>query len=631
MFDFVHRRKRVVQVIMVIAVLPFLFWGLESYQNEDGEDYIAIVSGEKIHRQEFDQSLRNRYLAMRDAMGDSFDISMLDDPRVRASVLEELIQTRLLNQEAARLRFAITDSQLVSALQSVPQFQQDNEFSNQLYRELLRDQGMEVVTFETNIRQEMMRNQVIDGYLKNGFISNTVAKNIMRLSGEKREISSVHIEPDQFISKMKPSNDEIKEYYGNHQADFKQSEEVQIEYLVLSVDDLAKNIQVSSEEIKGYFDEHKAEFGQMEERQASHILLSAPATASDADKEAARSKAEELLLQIKQAPQDFAKFAKEHSQDAGSSDKGGDLGFFGRDTMDKAFEDEVFQMEPEEIRGPIQTGFGFHIIKLSAIKNGENINFDEVKDEVEKKLRKQKSSKDFGEKAEEFRNIVYEENESFQLAAETLKLSIQKSDWISRTGGKEPYFTNVKLLQIIFSEDSINNRNNSEVIEITQDTLISARVLKHKPAAMLSIAEVKEKIFEILASQKASDQAVKNGKEKLEKLQKGEKDIVKWDPNQTVARNDPKDLEEDVLRAVFKAKPFSFPAYVGVINSQGGFSLVRISNVIKTELPDEEKIKIFGKQLQQQVYAQEELSSYLSAVKQRSDLTVMKDRIEIKE
>ena len=631
MFDFVHRRKRVVQVIMLIAVLPFLFWGLESYQNQDGEDYIAIVSGEKIHRQEFDQSLRNRYHAMRDAMGDSFDIAMLDDPRVRASVLEELIQTRLLNQEAVRLGFAIKDSQLVSALQSVPQFQQDNEFSNQLYRELLRDQGMEVVRFETNIRQEMMRNQVIDGYLKNGFISNTVAKNIMRLSGEKREISSVHIEPAQFVSKMKPSNDEIKKYYGNHQADFKRPEEVQVEYLVLSVDDLAKNIQVSSEETKKYFDEHKAEFGQIEERQASHILLSAPATASNADKEKARSKAEELLLQIKQAPQNFAKFAKEHSQDAGSSDKGGDLGFFGRNTMDKVFEDEVFQMEKEEIRGPIQTGFGFHIIKLSAIKKGKNINFDEVKDEVENKLRRQKSNKDFGEKAEEFRNIVYEENESFQLAVETLKLSIQKSGWISRAGGKEPYFTNTKLLQIMFSEDAIKNRNNSEAVQITPDILISVRVLDHKPAAMLSIAEAKEKILQILENKKASDQALKDGKEKLARLQKGEKDIVKWAPNQTVARNDPKGLEEDVLRAVFKAKPFSFPVYVGAINSQGGFSLVRISNVIKAKLPDEEKIKLFGKQLQQQVYAQEELSSYLSAVKQRSDLTVMRDRIEIKE
>jgi peptidyl-prolyl cis-trans isomerase D len=630
MFDFVHRRKRIVQVIMVIATLPFLFWGIESYRNTGGEDYIAIISGEKIHRQEFDQALRDRYDVMRDSMGDSFNISMLDDPGVRVSVLEGLIQQRLLNIEAERLGLAISDSQLVEVLQGIPVFQQDGKFSNQLYKELLRNKGLDVVTFESNVRQDMMRQQVVDGYIKNGFISNTVAKNIIRLSEEKRKISSVQIRPEQFLSKIKPGDNEIKTYYVSNQTKFMQPEQIQVEYLVLSVDNLAKKIQVSSDETKKYFEKHKDEFGQIEERQASHILLSAPVTASDADKAAARSRAEELLSQIKQAPQSFAELAKKHSQDAGSAEKGGDLGFFGRGTMVKAFEDEVFQMEPEEIRGPVQTDFGFHIIKLSAIKAGENVNYDEVKDEVEKKLRRKKSSKDFGEKAEKFRNIVYEESDSLQPAAEALKLSIQRSDWTSRVGGKSPYFTNVKLLQAMFSEDSIKNRRNSEVIEITPDTLISARVLVHKPAAMRSIDEVREEIFGILAREQASKQAVKEGREKLGQLHKGEKDIVKWGPDETVSRNDPQGLEEEVLRTVFKATPFNLPAYTGVTNSQGGFSLIRINNVIEAVLPDEEKVKVFSRQLQQ-LYAQEELSSFLAAIKQRSDVTVMRERIENKQ
>ena len=253
-----------------------------------------------------------------------------------------------------------------------------------------------------------------------------------------------------------------------------------------------------------------------------------------------------------------------------------------------------------------------------------------MKDEVEKKLRRQKSSKNFGEKAEEFRNIVYEEGDSLQPAAEALKLSIQKSDWISRKGGKAPYFTNVKLLQAMFSEDSIKNKQNSEVFEITPDTLISARVLAHKPAAMRSMAEVREKILGILAHQQASDQAVKEGTEKLSQLHNGEEDIVKWGPNKTVSRNDPQGLEEEVLRTIFKVKPFSLPAYTGVMNSQGGFSLVRISKVIEAVSPDEEKVKAFSKQLQQ-LYAQEELTSYLAAIKQRSDVTVMRERIENKQ
>ncbi len=627
MFDFVHKRKRVVQVIMVIAVLPFLFWGLESYQSSDGNDYIAIISGEKIYRQEFDQALRDRFDSMRSSMGDSFNASMLDDPKIRVSVLEDLIQKRLLNIEADRLKITISDSQLVDILQGISVFQQDGKFSNELYRELLRNKGLDVVKFESNIRQDMMRQQVVDGYLKNGFISNTVVKNLIRLSEEKREINSLQIDPSEFLSTIKPNDKEIKKYYSKHQDEFKRSEEIKVEYLVLSVDNLAEKVVLEANEVQNYFKKNKSEFIQPEQRQASHILFSAPSTASDEDKATALSKAEALLVKIKQDPQKFSKFAREHSQDAGSADKGGDLGFFSRNTMVKNFEDEVFQMKPEEIRGPIQTDFGFHIIKLSAIKSGKDVSFDEIKGEVEEKIRKQRVSKGFGDKVEEFRNIVYEEIDNFGLAAEALKLPIKKSGWISRAGGEESYFTDARLLQVMFSKDSIENKQNSEVIEIAEDTYISIRVIEHRPAAVLSMKEVREKIINILVRQKASDLAVEDGTDKLTQLQRGKKDIVTWGSNMTVSRNNTNGLEEEVIRAIFKIKPFSFPAYTGVINSEGGFSLIRINNVIDAASPDEEKIKTFSKQLQQ-LYAQEEFLSYLSAIKQRADVNVIKGRIE---
>jgi len=630
MFDFVHKRKRVVQVIMVIATLPFLFWGIDSYRNTSGEDYVALVAGEKIHRQEFDQALRAQQETMRETMGDSFNVTMLDDPEVRISVLEGLIQQRLLNREAARIGLAVLDFQLVEVIQDIAMFQQDGKFSNQLYKELLRNQGMDTVMFESRVRQDMMRQQVIDAYTKNGFISDTVAKNIIRLSEEKREISRVQIQPEQFLSQIKPNNDAIKSYYDSHQTKFRQPEQVRVEYLVLSVDSLAKETQVSIDETIRYFDEHKAEFGQVEERQASHILLSAPTTASDTDKAAARAKAEELLSQIKQSPQSFADLARQYSQDAGSADKGGDLGFFGRGTMDKAFEDEIFQMEAEEIRGPVQTDFGFHIIKLSAIKAGEIVNFDEVKNQVEEKLRKQKTEKEFGEMAEEFRNMVYEQSDSLQPAAEAFRLPIQQSGWISRKEGKPSYFTNGKLLQAIFSEDSIKNKRNTESIEVTPDTLISARVLDHRPAAMRSINVVREEITKLVARQQATDRAVKEGMEKLERLQKGEKNVVEWSPTQQVSRNEPQGLDYEILRSIFKTRSTGLPVYTGIINPQGGFSLIRISDVIESAPPDEKKIKVFSRQMQQ-LLAQAEFSSYLTAIKQRSDVTVRKERIENKQ
>jgi len=171
MFDFVHKRKRVVQVIMVIATLPFLFWGIDSYRNPSGEDYVALVSGEKIHRQEFDQALRTQQETMRETMGDSFNVTMLDDPEIRYSILEGLIQRRLLYREAARIGLAVLDSQLRKEIKDISVFQQDGEFSNQLYEELLRNQGMDAVMFESRVRQDMMRQQVVEAYTKNGFIS----------------------------------------------------------------------------------------------------------------------------------------------------------------------------------------------------------------------------------------------------------------------------------------------------------------------------------------------------------------------------------------------------------------------------------------------------------------------------
>ena len=189
MFDFVHQKKRIVQIILALATLPFLFWGLESYNSSDGEDYLALAAGEKIHRQEFDQALRNQQESMRATMGESFNDAMLDNPELRSAVLEGLIQQRLLKHEAARVGLTVPDSQLVTVIQDISSFQQDGKFSKQRYEELLRGQGMSPRTFEARVRQEMMRQQLIDAYTKNGFVPVSVAEGLC--SWVMRNVKSV--------------------------------------------------------------------------------------------------------------------------------------------------------------------------------------------------------------------------------------------------------------------------------------------------------------------------------------------------------------------------------------------------------------------------------------------------------
>jgi peptidyl-prolyl cis-trans isomerase D len=328
-----------------------------------------------------------------------------------------------------------------------------------------------------------------------------------------------------------------------------------------------------------------------------------------------------LLIQARKVPQNFAALAKQHSQDPGSAANGGDLGYFGRNMMVKAFEDAVFQMKPDEISDIVETDFGFHIIKLTAIKDPKPVNFDEVKGQVEQQIKKEKAGKLFGERADGFGNLVYEQSDSLQPVAEKFSLPVQRSGWIGRDSGEPPYLSNGRLLQAIFSDDALKNKRNTEAVEVAPNTLVAARVLDHRPARMPSIAELKNKISGLVAQQEARALAIKEGREKLAELHAGRRVDVTWGAAQRVSRKDPQGLDNDTLRAAFRTDATAGPSYTGVENPQGGFTLVRVSRVIQPEMPDVATRRAFAKQLQQ-LLTQEELTSYLAGVRTRYDVSV---------
>lgn len=623
MFDFVNRKKRIVQVIMVVAVLPFLFWGVESYRS-DSDGYVAIVDGEEIPRREFEQALRDQHERMRDMMGGNLDSSMLDSFEVRSSVLETLIQQRLLHREAVNNGFTVLDSQLVNTIRDIPAFQKDNSFSNEQYQEMLSAQGINPPIFESRVRQELLLQQLLDGYSENGFVSSTVAKRVMYLSEVQREVSQVQIDPDQFLSQVIPSEAEINEYYDLHRNDFFLPERARVEYVVLSLEALAANEPVSEEAIKSYFDEYQAEFSQPEERQASHILISAAADAPDDEKQAARDKAEDVLERVLHDPEQFVDLAKEFSDDPGSALQGGNLGFFGRGVMVKAFEDEIFQMQPDEISGVVETDFGFHIIKLVDVKEARTPDLETVHEQIENKLKLQMVGSVFGEAAEDFSNIVYEQSDNLEAVAEQFELTIQESDWINRNSTDPEILVNNQLMNAIFSDEAILEKRNTEAIEVMPDTLVSARVLEHKAATAQSVSIVRDEIVEKLKSQLAADMAIQDGEAKLARLRTGQDDIDSWDTAMQISYIQPQGLSFETLQAVFKADADELPAYTGVVNPQGGYSLIRISNVIEPEMDDTEKRINFRKQLQQMV-VQEEMSSYLAGLRERYDVTIREE------
>ena len=627
MFDFVHNKKTIVQIVLFIAVLPFMFWGIQSYRGDSNAGHVAEVNGEEIGRRDYEQALRNQQENLRNILGDNFDSTLLDNPQMRLNVLENLIQQKLAQQEAVHVGLTVLDTQLAAEIQAISFFHENGKFSLQRYQDLLQRQGMSANLFESRLANELKQQQLLEGITRSVIMPEMVIGKLLRLSDTQYDINRFTLHADRFIDQVQPDETEILAYYDNHYRDFMLPEQVRAEYIVLSIDELAKQEQVTTEETRKYFNEHPDEFGRPEERRASHILLTAAAELTEEARAKIRKKAEQILQEIQQHPERFEELAAEVSEDPGSAKMGGDLGFFARGLMVKAFEDEVFAMQPEEIRGPVDTLFGFHIIKLAEIKPADVASFDDVRDHIEALLKHQKASEKFGELAEDFRNIVFEENSTLQVAADMFNLPSQQTDWISRQSTEPAFITHKLILDEIFSEDAIRSQTNTGVIEVQPDTLVAARVLEHRPSSAQSLELVREQIISRLKLQLAQEMAVKEGQEILDRLRAGQTDDkLDWGNATEISYNQTQGVDLETLRLVNQVETNQlFPFYIGKSAPQGGYDLIRINRIIEStgELGDTRN-QAFVNQLQQ-LRSQEELGAYLAGLRQRSEVKIKEE------
>jgi len=625
MFDFFTRNKRIAQIILALIFLPFALFGVEHYFSSiGGGEYVAKVGGYKITQQEFTEALRDEQEKMRRQMGDKFNPIILEDPETRASVLDNLIKQHLLLARAARAGLTANDTQLKKVISEYSAFQENGKFSRARYETLLRNQGLTPLTFEARLRQDMVLAQ-LSGAFESEFLPQTVADRLIRISEQQREVMQYVISPEQYVLQVKVGEDTAKRFYEEHRSELQTPEQVRAEYLVLSADSLSSQIKISTEESKKYYDEHPTQF---QSRQASHILIAVPPNASAESKAQARSKAEQLYKQVLQNPADFAQIAKNNSQDPGSAARGGDLGFISRGAMVKPFEDAVFQMKEGEIAGPVETQFGYHIIKLDAIKQ---MGFEEAGNQIERELKQQQAVKKFNELAENFGNMVYEQSDSLKPTAQAFKLTIQQSPWMTRDSKEVALLSNDKLLHALFSDDALKNKRNTEAIEVAPNTLVAAHVLEHKAASVKSFEEVKADINRHLLLEQASELAKKEGTAKLEMLRQGKDVNMAWStPGMMTRERALAGLGPAGQRAVFQADTSKLPAYAGMEDAQGGYVLLKIASVQEADRIDEAKRKNLTEQLRQLV-AQEKFSAYLASLKQQTEVQINQDKLEKKE
>ena len=614
MFELVHKHKRIVQVILALLILPFAIWGIESYTRAGGgRDSVAKVNGFEISRRELDETMAEQIEQVRRAFGTQIDPASLDTPEARRALLEGLISQRLVMSEAARRHLFMTKAAVIDAIAQAPEFQENGQFSTAKYSAYLAGRNTTDQRYVAELQTQLPLARLVNTVADAAITPRTVANRLVALEGQKREVSEVRIFGQQYLAQTSVDEGQIKAYYDANPAEFRSPERVRAEYVMLSADALAKQDPVTEAEVKAAYEQRINQYSVAEVRSVSHILVKT------------KEEAEKLLAEVRKNPERFAELAKKNSLDTGSAEKGGDLGAVARESLDPKLAETVFAMKQGETRVG-ESKFGFHVLRVS-VQAGKSRSLDEVRKELTEELSKQKAGRRFAEVGEAFSNTVYEQPDSLKPAAEKFKLAVQTTGWIAKSARQElGALDNPKLLAALFSSDALQNKRNTDAVQITPGVLVAARVIEHRAEEQLEYDKVKPSIGEMLRRKGAAALAQKDGEAKLAELRKGTDAGLKWSPPRVISRREAQGMPPEVVQRAMSADASKPPAYVGVSFPEG-YLLLRVSKVIEAEAKDvdpQTAARIA------QLYGRSQYEAYVGSLRARGDVEISPANLEKK-
>ena len=631
MFDFIRNHSRVLFFVMVLLIFPsFVFFGIQGYTkfNDPAGAPVAKVDGHKISLAEWDAAHRRQTEQMRRQMP-NLDAAFFDSPEVKRETLDALVRERVMFAAAGRAHFSVSDERLQREVLSIPQLaalrQPDGSIDVAAYKAMIAAQGLSTEGFEANLRQDLVLRQVVGGVTNSVPPAGAPGRSALEALLQQREVQVLRFDSKEQAAGLNPSDAELAAYHKGHEAQFRAPEQASIEYVVLDIDTLKAGISVPEDELRKYYTENASRYTAAEERRASHVLINAPKDAPAAERSKAKAKAEALLADLRKNPASFAELAKKNSNDTASAERGGDLDFFARGAMVKPFEDAAFAMKPGEISNLVETDFGFHIIRLDAVRGGDKKPFDAVRSEIEDEVKKQLAQKKYAEAAEQFTNTAYEQADSLQPLVDKLKLkkltaSVQRTPAAGAAGA----LASAKLLGAVFGNDAVKNKRNTEAMEVGPNQLAAARVVQHQPARVQPLAEVLPLVRERVKAEQAAAAARKAGEAKLAALRSGAETSAMPAAvvlSRAAAQGQPRALVDAVLRA----DAAKLPQWLGVDLGDAGYAVVRLLAVKPLAADSPDLSQLLPRYAQ--AWGAAEAQAYYSALKVRYKVDVSADAV----
>lgn len=623
MFEFIRTHQRLMQFFLFLIVGPlFIIGGLQLRNFTGTEDAVAKVGDKVISEQELDYSLREQ------------NPQAAAIPGIKQKVLDKLIDERAMSFEAQQEHLSPTQQDIASfVIKSFPQLADPKltpEERAQRYTQMANAQGMSVDGFEAKVRSYLIMQRTQGEIESTAFAPKVVATRVADIIAQERDVQQMPIKIADYTSQVKITDDMLNAYYKKNLAQFQTPEQAKIEYVVLSIDNIAQQITVSDADAQKYYQDNQKQFTTEEQRRASHILVKVAKDASDADKKAAKEKAEKLLAEVRKNPAEFAKIAKENSDDPGSAEKGGDLDYFAHGLMVKPFQDAVDKMKVGDISDLVQSDFGYHIITLTGIKPAEVKPFDAVKADIVAELKKKLAGTKFTELRETFSNTVFEQADSLKPVVEKLadKTALKIETAANVTRKPDPNvapsvaYNNQKFLTALFSDDSIKKKQNTEAVEVAPGTLISGRVTEYKPMAQKTFAEVQTEVRDIVTQTEARKLAEKAADDKLTALS-AKDDTAGFGETQTISRAKPMGLNPLILQALMKADTTKLPAFLKTDLPGVGYAVYRINKVGQPANPDTARVDALKAELAQ-IVGRQESTAYVETVKAKAKVKILR-------
>jgi peptidyl-prolyl cis-trans isomerase D len=578
--------------IVILISVPFALWGIQEYLGVGSEPEVAVVEGEKITQRMLDQRTRDFRENMRLSLGDAYRADFFEDSTLKKQVLDGMVEQAVLAKNAADWNLRTSDMQARGFISSIPAFQRDGRFDQLSYETAVRNRGTSRAGFEQDVRQDLLLGQLRSGVRDSAFVTETELATRVRLNNEKRKLIYARVAADKFLDQIEFSEDDLKSYYEANLDRYRTPERVKLSYVLLDAATLASLIDVNEEALEQYFEDHRTEFVAPEERAMRHILISVSPNATEEEVQAARNKADDLLMQVREGG-DFASLAKENSDDPGSAGSGGDLGWVERGLMVPPFEQAAFELNKDEVSELVRTDFGFHIIQVTDIRGGSDAGFADLREKVESAFRKFEAENLYFDYAERLANSAYESPDSLTPASEALGLKVQTTDWITRDAVLPGALGSPRVVNAAFADDVLVEGHNSELIEVGQQQALVVRVAEHEPAGVKPFADNLDLLGKDYKVDKASEAAAAAGAKAIAELDAGGESLEQLASDKAWVLEQPGEVgrEQPTVPAEVLAKAFGLKppeqgatAYAGVVSAEGDYMVIAVSGVQGGEL-----------------------------------------------